>query len=166
MFELNKNYDAVSQLHKQATGLKNSDIFLAIDCLKRANNIIHNSGTAWDVEPLLRLPLFLQKAGLFDDAVEEFNLLLHDAERDAVLCIPENNRTENTKKSSIHFRYWAIYDKMRVAFKRQKLIAQSEKYGQAATEHRAKALDYSTEAENELVESIKKRRDLLSTSRD
>jgi hypothetical protein len=162
MLELNENYGAISQLHKKATALKKTDIHHAIECLREANNIIEQSGSAKEIEPLLRLPLFLQQAGLFDDAVEEFNLLLHDAEKDAVLCIPENNRTENTLKSAIHFRHWAIYDKMRIAYKRQKLIHQSEEYSKMAAEHRAKGHEYNEKEEIEFIKRIKRRRGLIN----
>lgn len=142
MFWMRENAEAVMDIHKQATALKKTDINLAIDMLRNANAIIDDSGGGWSIEPLLRLPMFLQLAGRFNEAVIEFDLLLKNAEKDAELYTPENNRSESVVNGAIQFRLWAIYDKMRVAYKKQGLLEQSKKYGEIAEECSQKMMLY------------------------
>lgn len=81
-----------------------------------------------------RLPVFMQQAGQFDEAMQEFERLLSEVE--------ERVRQESPDRASpawieyqINRNYQTIYDKMRMVCKRQKRSDDAAKYGQLSIEY-------------------------------
>jgi len=66
-----------SELLKEATKKKNEkDLAGAIDCLREAYKLMAQSSISYPIETFLRLPLYLQQAGRYDESVTEFEKLL------------------------------------------------------------------------------------------
>jgi tetratricopeptide (TPR) repeat protein len=66
-----------SDLLKEATAKKKAkDIDGAIRCLRQAYVLLEQSPIVYPIETYLRLPLYLQRAGRFEDAQREFQELL------------------------------------------------------------------------------------------
>lgn len=74
----------------------------------------------------LRLPSFLQQAGRFEEAMEEFNRLLGEVDANAADMF--SHQPEFIQKGQALHVKATIYDKMRLACKRQKLPDEEGKY--------------------------------------
>jgi tetratricopeptide (TPR) repeat protein len=118
--------EQVAALHRQATQLKGKDIGAEIECLRQARNLMRKSGAFWDAGSSVRLPLYLQQAGRFDEAMSEFQALLDGV--DERIRGAFSHLTEKAQKALAHAERGVIYDKMRVACTRQKM---TEKAGPA-----------------------------------
>lgn len=119
--------EEVSAHHREATQLKDAgNLNKAIAALQKAQNLMRRSNVANTTEGWLRLPLFLQQGGRFDEAMEEFNRLL--VETDARIAKEFSHQPEFAQHGFTHHVRATIYDKMRVACKRQKLPDEVEKY--------------------------------------
>lgn len=94
--------EMIRRLHLEATQLKSKDINGAVDCLQKAQILLYMIGPGYPISSFLRLPLFLQKAGRYDEAVLEFEILL--------------------KKHTMPAERAAIKDKMRLARQREEKL--------------------------------------------
>ncbi len=118
---------AIADLNRKATRHKAAgNLDSAIACLRQAKEIAAAHRIPRAIEPALRLPLFLQQGGYFDAAMIEFEHLLTQAEAIAAFGLehlPPFFRIGNAQ----HVRS-LIYDKMRVACKREKRTVEAGQY--------------------------------------
>lgn len=119
----NQSFDLLNQ----ATAYKQQkDWAKAVDCLRQAYKQFEEVYADLGLETLLRLPLYLQQGGWFDESMVEFNKLLADTESrvskqfhwlDGQLKTDQINRDKSI-----------IYDKMRLASQREKRTDLVEEY--------------------------------------
>ena len=126
--EPTKGEQRAQELLKEATAKHDrKDFFGAIACLKEAYGLSRQSSVIHPAETYLRLPLYLQKAGRFDDAMKEFGALL-DVISGRVLQ-EFDHQDATIQLSLIAMNRHIIYDKMRVACKREKKTKLVAVYG-------------------------------------
>ena len=117
----------IAELNCEATRHKAAgNLEAAIACLRQAKEIAAAHRIPRAVEPALRLPLFLQQGGYFDAAMVEFEHLLTQAETIAALGL-EHLPPFFRLGYAQHVR-GLIYDKMRVACKREKRTVEAVRY--------------------------------------
>lgn len=109
----------IRRLLKEATDFgKANNHEEAIKCLTTANRLMKASATSYPIETYLRLPLYLQKAGRWQESLTEFQQLAVDTfwmiESEFKHQPPEIRDSLRAMQLSI------IHDKIRVAAKRQK----------------------------------------------
>lgn len=97
------------KLNKQATELKGVDWDTAITCLAEAQKMRPHVPTKYTIAEYLRLPVFLQQAGRMAEAEVEFKKLLSQFDR--------------------AHEIQAIYDKMRMAYQREKRFDEAAVFG-------------------------------------
>lgn len=108
-----------STLHCKATEFKDAKQWEeAITCLRKAKALVSPSGDGHTEQSLCRLPLFLQQAGLFDEALAEFQELLDNAE--TANQYEFGHQRKNVREKFLHLRLSRIYGHMITACKRQK----------------------------------------------
>lgn len=115
------------RLNREATNAKKiKDWDRAIECLRLA---VARTGSVSS----LRLALFLQQAGRFDEAMMEFEMLLQDTkprvEKELAHAGPY------ARRSAVASNLMRIYDKMRLACQRQKLPELAAQYGKLHDQH-------------------------------
>jgi tetratricopeptide (TPR) repeat protein len=123
----------ISTLHKNATAYKNAgDIENAISLLYQAKLLANQNPISCPIDSWLRLPLFLQQAGRFNEAMAEFNDLLEN---------PPITREKDSPLEPLvlemltHADMCAIYDKMRLACDRENRFKESEQYEKLSKKH-------------------------------
>lgn len=121
IFKDDPEADALLREATQWADVKNWD--KAIACLKKTGD---RAG--------LRLPLYLQKAGRFDEAMLEFERLLMNVKATANRDFAHQNKSGRTMLA--HAEYQRIYDKMRVACKRQGIQDKAAEYEALSESHR------------------------------
>lgn len=116
--------EETAALMREATAAKNvGDWPRAIDCLQRAKM---RMGSGHTIDAWLRLPVFLQQAGRFSEAMTEFAWLIERVNaRDPRLIF---NGGPYLVQRQVATCLAHIYDKMRLACKREKLPEQAERY--------------------------------------
>lgn len=131
----------VWDLYRQATVHKNAKEWdKAIECLYEARAIDGTANEWLVLTNLLRLPLFLQQAGYFEAANFEFNHILSTL---GMLINREIKTADNPGLSYQwlqHLYLGQIFDKARVAYKRQRLIDQSKHFAELAATHQQKSV--------------------------
>ncbi|MDP2430505.1 MAG: hypothetical protein Q8O33_00565 [Pseudomonadota bacterium] len=121
----------VADLNREATRHKQAkDWDAAIACLQRAQALMRTHQLSNTVEIWLRLPLFLQQAGYFEESMAEFNALLSDAK--PLIARDYAHATANVRRSLLSTHLARIHDKMRVACKRQKLFEAAARHERLA----------------------------------
>jgi len=128
----------IAALHKEATQNKGKDWPTAIAALQKSA-VLDAAHSRWnDMTRMVRLPTFLQQAGRFDEAMAEFERLIARVpvyvQEHAVIG------NELARSATLHREYEILYDKMRLACKREKQHEQAEGYAQKSAVHR-QALD-------------------------
>ena len=123
-------------LNLAATQLKKTDIDTAIQYLRRALALAEaiddwSNTTEW----YLRLPLFLQQAGRMDEAVKEFDLLLNSWEKFSQTLSPQASELMREHAREIYLA--TIYDKLRLAWQRERNTTRAQEAAAACTIHRA-----------------------------
>lgn len=112
--------ERVFALGREATEFKQNKRWPeAVDCLVRQRAIAQDCSQGLDMPTLLRLPLFLQQAGRFEEALAEFERLAKDAEALVASWISPSS-SEATRALMIAIDRQRVYDKARVACKREK----------------------------------------------
>lgn len=125
-----------AELLREAARLKGEkDWNGAIEALKKADA---RTGTVG-----VRLPLYLQQAGRFEEAMAAFNKLLSEIELQVVKDF--SHHPERFWDGFSYFPRSNIYDKMRLACKRQKLPEEAEKYEALRDEFLKKHEKFSSE---------------------
>lgn len=138
----------IAQLHRDATAYKDGKNWdEAVACLKRANELMVLSGTSYGVDRWLRLPIFLQQAGKMDEADMSFSWLLSDVDRQIEADLGQ--QSTNVKAATKHGMCAAIYDKWRLAWKREKQPVKAEYYEALAKEQLGLATQYRSRVELE-----------------
>jgi tetratricopeptide (TPR) repeat protein len=118
--------EQIAALHREATTHKGSSWDAAIACLKQAATLMRKRKGGYTINRWLRLPLFLQQAGYFDEAMREFEKLLSETIPRRKKDTP--NPTPHMVEMFAQSDYAAIYDKMQLACKRQKLAEKAAVY--------------------------------------
>ena len=152
------------ELNREATALTDSDIQSAIAKLFEAKLICEEHDIDSGIERRLRLPLFLQRGGRFDEAMIEFNHLLDTTDFRVDHFLSSGSSLH--KLANKHLESSKIYDKMRLACKREKRKADADYFAAKSTEHRAAwdelqpIIDAEREAESKAYElKVKKHRE-------
>ena len=152
--------EETAALHREATQLKYiADWDGAIESLKKAQERMRHSNFRHPAESWLRLPLFLQQGGRFDEAMEEFNRILDETDdRIAKEC---SYMHEYYRHGAAYFVRGTIYGKMSLACKRQKLPKEAEKYKELREKFLEKHDEFMVEWEKfDKIESARKRAEL------
>ncbi|MBQ3059546.1 MAG: hypothetical protein IJD16_04440 [Desulfovibrio sp.] len=127
----------IAALHRRATEFKDAKQWEeAIACLRKAKELIGPSMGGYTVQRLCRLPLFLQQAGHFEEALIEFQVLLDNAE--AANQEEFGHQRKNVQEKFLHLRLSQIYGHMITACKRQKRLDLLEIYQEKARFHYGK----------------------------
>lgn len=146
VFAKSRRDSRISVLHRDATKLKDlGEWDKAIDALQEAQELMRKSDELHTMESWLRLPIFLQQGGRFDEAMQEFNRLL--GEVDSRTAQEYSHHPEFMQHGATHHRRAAIYNKMKVACRRQKLPEEAAKYEKLRDEYYAKHEEYGKERE-------------------
>jgi tetratricopeptide (TPR) repeat protein len=121
--------EETSELKREATRLKNvGDWDGAIAALIKAKDRTDSDD--------LRLPIFLQQAGKFDEAMIEFNRILSRV--DEQYSREFSHQPVFIQQGQALHAKATIYDKMRLACKRQKLSDEASRYAAICEEYREK----------------------------
>lgn len=116
---LNLVYGDPSRWLKKATAHHDAGRFdRAVKCLRKAYRATSKGETSYPVETFLRLPLYLQKAGRFDEAWSEFHKLITDG-------YPNQLNDEGVRM----MERAVVFDKMRLALQRQGNVHEAVAYG-------------------------------------
>jgi len=126
--------ERIAALHREATQHKNNNWEAAVTCLLEASELMRLHGGIYVMDRWTRLPVFLQQAGRFDEAMLEFERLLSEVE--SRVDAEFEHSKPIVKEKYVHLNYQKIYDKMRMVCKRQKLTDKTIEYGRLAEEHR------------------------------
>ncbi len=110
--------DEIARLNREATKLKKTDIAQGIDLLKDAALLDWKHSKWTSTETMLRLPIFMQLGGKFEECLAEFTKIR--------LRVPKRIKatmhsiTPLNFTAMCHLEISHVYDKMRVACKREK----------------------------------------------
>lgn len=122
-----------SSLLREATQLSGVDMDAAIACLKCFKEVADTE--VYDIKSYLRLPLYLQQAGRFDEAKEEFQFLLDTSKE--VTDKNFSHQPEAVRLMLTHARLYTIYDKMRLAYQREGLKEVANEYQRLHEMHKS-----------------------------
>ncbi|ESK57557.1 hypothetical protein [Acinetobacter tjernbergiae] len=135
MFPRNEVDKKISTLNKQATQYSHNDWDNAIKCLEEVWLLMPNAMMDYGAQSLVRLPKFLQQAGRFSEAKERFNELINSVDEYAERVSKTHDLKEFYKPTVKHSYLAEVYDAMRIAYKREKLIDQSNQFEKLSKEH-------------------------------
>lgn len=145
---INKNSidEEIAKLNREATVNKGIDWSIAISNLQEAKALmLKRSPCSWPFKQWLRLPLFLQQANRFDEALVEFDWLLNSFINTYIECA-----SRQLKRKDIHFKeYWLhlyryyIYDKICLSYKREGLKNEAVKFREKAKQEEKLSDDVS-----------------------
>ena len=132
----NQETERIDALHREATSYKDKKEWeKAIICLREADSLKNKTSTIYPIKHYLRLPLFLQQAGRFDESMQEFEKLINESEQRVLSWLPKRNIS--SKKMLIHAELYEIYKAISTACKREKLLELSKKYLALHEKHKA-----------------------------
>lgn len=114
------------------------DADTAIETLRLAYKAILQGDVFYGILTFTRLPLYLQKAGRFEEAKKEFTLLLDGATERSKREMAHQSAA--IQASSVAMQHSEIYDKIRVAFEREKLFVDASGYNILSMAHRSLGL--------------------------
>lgn len=121
------NIDDYAELQRRATAFKKDNINLSLACLYKAKQV-GDIGFPM-LQNILRLPLFLQQAGKFEEAKSELQSIFNNADEYA------NNMVENySGNKKLYSQYTKanyleyLFDKARLIYKREKLLSEAEQF--------------------------------------
>lgn len=135
--EVNRNpiNERIAALHRDATTHKKVNWNAAVACLQEAANLMREHDFPHGTQTWTRLPVFLQQAGRFDEAMQEFERLLVEVKpriaKEIALCRP----SPSAVKKFTHLSYAQIYDKMRMVCQRQKIPEKAQEYKHLSEQH-------------------------------
>lgn len=140
--------ERIAALHREATQHKEDDWSKAVACLQDASDLMRRHGGNYGIERWIRLPVFLQQAGRFSESLKEFDRLVKETDE----RVRRDSRVDASQAwfdYRTHLDLQLIYDKMRMACKREKLKDESIKFAAMSSEHaeRAKELRQIIESE-------------------
>lgn len=150
--EVTKNpvQEKIAALHREATTHKVSNWPAAVACLQEAVDLMRQHPSDYVLDRWTRLPVFMQQAGQFDEAMQEFERLLSEVE-ERVKQECQDRVSQAYIEYQTNRNYQTIYDKMRMVCKRQKRPDEAAKYGQHSIEYgeRVEELRVIIDAERE-----------------
>jgi tetratricopeptide (TPR) repeat protein len=122
--------DRVAELLRQATAFKDKKEWdKALSVLAEAKKLMLVSPVAYSIETWCKYPLYLQQAGRFEEAMEEFKFLFDDLERRARHEAKLDNPNVSSERRKIAYYQiiisngkQIIKDKMTLAQSRQKKL--------------------------------------------
>ena len=83
--------EETAALNREATRLRDTgDIDAAIECLRKAAARMRASSMHHTIQTWLRLPLFLQQAGRYDEAMNEFQRLIDETPERNLRYLPDD----------------------------------------------------------------------------
>lgn len=135
MFPRNENDKKISELNKQATQLQYSDYNKAIECLEIVWKLIPNAMMNYGAKGYIRLPIFLQQVGRFEDAKQRFNELTHMAEHYAIQISQNHDLKEYYYPFCKEHFLSEVYDAMRIVYKRENLIEDADHFKKLSEFH-------------------------------
>jgi hypothetical protein len=125
--------EETAALLREATAAKNGKNWdRAITCLFEAKV---RMGDGYPIDSRLRLPLFLQQAGRFEEAIMEFQWLIDQVRPRIERSLDQTSA--NVRRATIASDMAHIYDKTRLACKREKRFDEAKRYGSLSEQHRA-----------------------------
>lgn len=162
-------------LLKEATKKKDDgDLTGAIACLREAYNLMSQPEhtTIYPIDTYLRLPVMLQQAGLYTEAIVEFKNLACGSQKQ--IAREFSHAPKDTQNSLVAMNYAKIFDKMRLVAHREKHLVHAVYYqalslaNQAVglkLQNRQKELDGFTDRQfwaNRILPTLKKaKKDIL-----
>lgn len=117
----------IAALHREATSYKIINWDKAVTCLQEAALLMRADTGIHTCDRWTRLPVFLQQAGRFDEAMQEFEQLLKEVKprvKKEMAHVPY----PTAARYYTHVNTAQIYDKMRMVCKRQKLPDKVKEY--------------------------------------
>jgi tetratricopeptide (TPR) repeat protein len=134
---INKNPidERIAALHREATQHKESNWAAAIACLQDASDLMRRHNSHYVLDRWTRLPVFLQQAGRYEEAMQEFQRLLSEVKA-RVEKEAESVTLPSYRRKLEHQNFEHIYDKMRMVCKREKLPDKALEYQTLAEKHR------------------------------
>jgi tetratricopeptide (TPR) repeat protein len=123
-------------LHREATTHKKVNWDAAVACLQEAANLMRQHDSPHIIESWTRLPVFLQQAGRYDEAIQEFERLLSEVKPRVAKEMALSRSSPSVVKGFTHLSYSKIYDKMRLASQRQKLPNKAHEYQHLSEQHK------------------------------
>ncbi|MDX8129570.1 hypothetical protein QLH52_19880 [Methylomonas sp. OY6] len=136
--------ERVATLQREASKYKGASLPAAVTCLQEAVELMRQHPSNYPLDRWLRLPVVLQKAGLFDAAIAEFHRLLDEVEERVKHEAPRQRPAIRQKFA--HLNYFQIYEKMSLVCERQKLVNQAQQYAVLAEQHYQVFMDMSVES--------------------
>ena len=124
----------IAALHKEATSYKKMDLEKAISLLQEASDLMRKDDAGYLIEQWMRLPLYLQEAGRFDEAMREFERLLEEVRPRAEKELGQYFG-QTYIECRVHLHNFKIYDKMRLVCKREKLVDKAKEYQRLFEKH-------------------------------
>jgi tetratricopeptide (TPR) repeat protein len=124
----------IAELHKEATRNKESNWDAAVACLQEAAQLMRERGGNYAIDRWTRLPVFLQQAGRYEEAMQEFQRLL-DEVKPRVAKETELVTLPSVRRKQVHLNFVHIYDKIRMVCKREKLLDKALEYKELAEKH-------------------------------
>lgn len=119
--------EEAKKLLKEATKLKDQkDLESAILCLRKAYDLMADSSISYSTTTYLRLPLYLQQAGHFEESIDEFETLLNETPDKIARELSHISKTN--QKGLSYMSYSTIYDKMRLVYQREKYFNEAIYY--------------------------------------
>lgn len=127
--QVNKNptSEKIAALHREATTYKEVNWPAAVTCLQRAVRLMRKHPGNYILDHWTRLPVFLQQAGRFEEAMQEFDRLLNEVE-DRVKQESPDDASAAWIEYIVNLNCQKIYDKMRMVCKRQKRLNDVTRY--------------------------------------
>jgi hypothetical protein len=126
--------ERIAALHRKATRYKEEDWNKAVACLQEATDLMRRHGGGYGIERWLRLPVFLQQAGCFTEAEKEFMRLIKETPA-RVKRESHPGVSANRLEYREHLDLKHIYNKMRMAYKREKRPIETAQYAAMSLEH-------------------------------
>ena len=123
----------IATLHRDATALKDKNWPEAVRLLRLAGSLDAQHQRWIETARMIRLPLFLQQAGHFDEALAEFKQLIPRVPLQLQATLGHCSKL--FLRAMAHHETALIYDKMRLACKRQKRLDLASDYEMRSQTH-------------------------------
>lgn len=135
--EIRKNPidEKIAALHREATANKKINWDKAIACLQEAQDLMRRHSSRHETARWMRLPDFLQQAGRFDEAMQEFERLLKEV-KPRIEKETSGSRYAGDAKMYTHLAYCQIYGRMGYTCKKQKMTDKALEYQDLSERHR------------------------------
>lgn len=120
--------ERIAALHREATTHKDMNWPAAVTCLQEAVSLMREHPGNYVLDRWTRLPVFLQQAGRFEEAMQEFEKLLSEVEGRVKQEGPDS-ASAAWLEYMVNLNNQKIYDKIRMVCKREKRRDDAARYG-------------------------------------